>query len=59
MCCAGRSAGDMDSHIERLILLPCALTLRVPRRASEDLGVAGLPIVWDGDHDVVLQTPQE
>lgn len=46
------------TRTERLTLLPCALALSVPRRASEDLGVAGHPTVRDGDHDVVLQTPQ-
>lgn len=37
---------------ERLVLPPHALAVRFPRRTSEDLGVAGYPILWDGDHGV-------
>lgn len=42
----------VDSQVEGLILLPCALALRVPRRASGALAVAGHPFLWDGGHDV-------
>lgn len=51
----GRTGGGkcaVDSHIEKLMLLPYPLALRAPRRASKALAVAGHPILWEGGHDV-------
>lgn len=51
MCCEGPEMTRTPTF-ESLVLPPHALAFRLPRRASKDLGIAGYPILWDGDHSV-------